>query len=90
LDKYQIAETDTFTKKIKSRKYNHQCNKILKDVYPILKIKPFFGINIRKLKGAYKEIYRFRIRDYRIFYKKDKKKAIIYIIDIENRQDAYK
>jgi mRNA interferase RelE/StbE len=90
LDKYQIAETDTFLGKINSRKYNHLYNKILNDVYPLLKINPFFGINIKKLKGEYKEIYRFRTGDYRIFYKIDEQKEIIYIINIENRQDAYK
>jgi mRNA interferase RelE/StbE len=51
---------------------------------------PFFGVNIKKLKGEYKEIYRFRIGDYIIFYKIDEQKEIIYIINIENRQDAYK
>jgi mRNA interferase RelE/StbE len=90
LDKYQIAETDTFSKKINTGKYNHLYNKILNDVYPILRINPFFGVNIKKLKGEYKEIYRFRIGDYRMFYKIDDQKSIIYIINIENRQDAYK
>jgi mRNA interferase RelE/StbE len=90
LDKYQIAETDTFLKKINSGKYNHLYNKILNDVYPLLEKNPFFGVNIKKLKGEYKEIYRFRIGDFRIFYKIDEQKAIIYIINIENRQDAYK
>jgi mRNA interferase RelE/StbE len=90
LDKYQIAETDTFSKKINSRKYNHLYNKILNDIYPILKMNPFFGANIKKLKGEYKEIYRFRTGDYRIFYKIDDQKTIIYIINIENRQDAYR
>jgi mRNA interferase RelE/StbE len=90
LDKYQIAETDTISKKINSRKYNHLYNKILNDVYPILKLNPFFGINIKKLKGEYKEIYRFKIGDYRVFYRIDEPKEMIYIINIENRQDAYK
>ncbi|MDR0456911.1 MAG: type II toxin-antitoxin system mRNA interferase toxin, RelE/StbE family [Treponema sp.] len=90
MDKYQIAETDTFSKKINTGKYNHLYNKILNDVYPILRINPFFGVNIKKLKGEYKEIYRFRIGDYRMFYKIDDQKSIIYIINIENRQDAYK
>jgi mRNA interferase RelE/StbE len=65
-------------------------NKILNDAYPILRTNPFFGVNIKKLKGEYKEIYRFRIGDYRIFYKIDEQKALIYVINIENRQDAYK
>ena len=63
-------------------------NKILNDVYPIFKKNPFFGINIKKLKGKY--IYRFKIGDYRLFYKVDELEKIVFIINVENRQDAYK
>jgi len=90
LDKYKIAETETFSKKINSNKFKHLYNKILMDVYPILKNNPYYGANIKKLKGDYKEIYRFRIGDYRIFYKIDENESIIFIINIENRKDAYK
>jgi mRNA interferase RelE/StbE len=90
LDKYIIAETETFSKKINLNKFNHLHNKILNDVYPILKNNPYYGTNIKKLKGEYKEIYRFRIGDYRLFYKIDENESIIFIINIENRQDAYK
>jgi len=90
LDDYKIAETDTFSKKINVRKFTHLYKKILNDIYPILKNNPFFGVNIKKLKGKYKEIYRFRIGDYRLFYKIDELEKIIFIINIENRQDAYK
>ena len=86
----KIAETETFSKKINSKKYNHLLNKITEDVYPILKNNPFFGTNIKKLKGDFKEIYRFRIGDYRLFYKIDEQKSLIFILNIENRQDAYK
>jgi len=90
LDKYKIAETETFSKKINSNKYKHLYNKILMDVYPILKNNPYYGANIKKLKGDYKEIYRFRIGDYRIFYRIDENESIIFIINIENRKNVYK
>jgi mRNA interferase RelE/StbE len=90
LDKYKIAETENYFKKVNSGKYNHLYQKIFEDVYPLLKNNPFFGGNIKKLKGEYREIYRFRIGNYRLFYKVDEKKSIIFIIDIEKRQDAYK
>jgi mRNA interferase RelE/StbE len=90
LDNYKIAETETFSKKINSRKYNHLYKKIVDDIYPILKNNPFFGTYIKKLKGKYKEIYRFTVGDYRLFYKIDEQESIIFIINIENRQDAYK
>ena len=87
---YQIAETETFSKKINSKKISHLYNNIINDVYPILRNNPFFGINIKKLKGKYKDIYRFRIGDYRLFYKMDDQEKIVFIFNIENRQDAYK
>ena len=37
-----------------------------------------------------KEVYRFRIRDYRLFYKIDEQESMIFVLSIENRQDAYK
>jgi len=87
---YKIAETETFSKKINSRKYNSLRKKILEDIYPIIKNNPFFGTNIKKLKGEYKEVYRFRIGDYRLFYKIDEEKSMIFVLSIENRQDAYR
>jgi len=59
-------------------------------VYPILRSNPFFGGNIKKLKGEYKDIYRFRIGDYRLFYKVEEQQSIIFVVDIESRQDAYR
>ena len=90
MDKYKIAETETFSKKINSRKFSYLYQKIFGDVYPILRNNPFFGANIKKLKGEYKDIYRFRIGDSRLFYKIDDNGKIIFIIDIENRKDAYR
>ena len=90
MDKYKIAETENYSRKITSKKYSHLYKKIFEDVYPILKNNPFFGVNIKKLKGVYKDIYRFRIGSYRLFYKIDEQKTIVFIIDVESRQDAYK
>ena len=58
--------------------------------YPILRENPLFGPNIKRLKGEYKEIYRYRIGDYRLFYKVSEETVIVFIIVIENRKDAYK
>ena len=86
MTKYRIAETETFEKKIKSTKYK----KIKEYVYPILRKNPYFGSNIKKLKGNYKDLHRFRIGDYRLFYKISEDTVIVFIIDIETRKDAYK
>jgi mRNA interferase RelE/StbE len=90
LNKYKIAETENFTKKVNSKKYKHLYQKISEDIYPILKNNPFFGGNIKKLKGEYRDIYRFRTGNYRLFYKVEEKETLVFMIDIENRQDAYK
>ena len=90
MNNYKVAETETFSKKINLKKFAHVYNKILNDAYPIFRNNPFFGINIKKLKGKYKEVYRFKIGDYRLFYKIDELERIVFIINIENRQDAYK
>ena len=90
LAEYKTAETETFSKKISSKKFSHLHNKITDDIYSVLKKNPFFGSNIKNLKGEYKDVYRFRTGDYRIFYKIDDQESIVFILDIENRQDAYK
>lgn len=87
---YKIAETETFEKKIKSIKYKSLYQKITDYVYPILRENPYFGPNIKKLKGNYKELYRYRIGDFRLFYKVSEETVIIFILDIESRKDAYK
>ena len=87
---FKIAETETFEKKIKEQKYRSLYQKISDYVYPLLRDNPFFGPNIKKLKGKYKEIYRYRIGNYRLFYKTSEETVIVFIIDIEDRKDSYK
>ena len=90
MTKYRIAETETFEKKIKSAKYKSLYKKITEYVYPILRENHYFGSNIKKLKGNYKDLYRFRIGDYRLFYKIAEDTVIVFIVDIEARKDTYR
>jgi mRNA interferase RelE/StbE len=90
LANYKIAETETFEKKIKTIKYKNLYSKITDYVYPILRTNPFFGPNIKKLKGEFNELYRFRIGDFRLFYKVAEETVIVFIVDIESRKDVYK
>jgi mRNA interferase RelE/StbE len=90
LGNYKIAETENFEKKIKKTNYRSLYQKITDYIYPILRDNPFFGSNIKKLKGEYKEIYRYRIGDYRLFYKVSEETVIVFILDIESRKNAYK
>ena len=89
MGKFKIAETENYIKKMNSIKYKDLYHKIFEDIYPILRNNPFFGVNIKKLKGDYKNIYRFRIGNYKLFYKIEEQESLIFIFDIESRQDAY-
>lgn len=89
MSSFKIAETDSFIKKIEKPKYKNLYKKIKEYVYPLLKANPYYGPNIKRLKGNLSEYYRYRIVDYRLFYKIENEKIMIFIIDIEHRKDAY-
>jgi mRNA interferase RelE/StbE len=89
LNKFRIAETDTFASKVNDSKYNKIYKKILDYVYPQLRENPFFGSNIKKLKGEFEGIYRYRVGKYRIFYKIEDDTILVIILDIDYRKDAY-
>lgn len=88
--KFTIAETDSFAKKIRKPDFIQLLPKLHDYVYPILRENPFFGPNIKRLKGSYSAYYRYRIGKYRLFYTIDKDKILVFIIDIEKRKDAYR
>ena len=88
-DKFQIAETESFQKLICSNRYKNLYEKIRNYVYPQLRSNPFFGPNIKKLKGKLEDYYRYRIGKYRLFYMVDEEKVIVFIVTIKDRNDAY-
>ncbi len=85
---FQIAESKTFLK-IKSDIDTKVYDKVIKIVYPQLIINPFFGTNIKKLKGELDGYYRYRIGAYRLFYLIDNEKIIVVVVDLKHRQGAY-
>jgi mRNA interferase RelE/StbE len=68
LNRFEIAETETFQRSISKKEISKIYNRVKTYVYPQLKINPFFGKNIKKLKGEFKDVYRYRIGEYRLFY----------------------
>jgi len=92
LSEYRIFETKQFQNEL-IKKLGVQEEKIIKKlryfVYPQLKTQPFFGRNIKKLKGFKPETWRYRIGDYRFFYEVDEKKKIVFMIAAESRQKSY-
>jgi len=90
LNKFKIAETDTFSSKISKPEFIKIYKKISDYVYPQLRENPFFGTNIKKLKGEFEGLYRYRVGKYRIFYKIENDKILVIVLDIDDRKDAYK
>jgi mRNA interferase RelE/StbE len=89
LNRFEIAETETFQRSISKKEISKIYNKITTYVYPQLRINPFFGKNIKKLKGEFKDVYRYRIGEYRLFYQVAEKQILIFIMDIVKTKDAY-
>lgn len=88
---FQIAETITFSKKLAKDKSLEKVYKKINDyVYPILRRNPYFGPNIKRLKGELSDFYRYRVGNYRLFYQISEKKVIVFILDINHRSSAYK
>lgn len=88
--KFKIAETDTFFKKIEKSEFRSIYSKINNYIYPQLRSNPFYGPNIKKLKGEFADIYRYRIGDYRLFYTVETDTIIVFIMDLVHRKDSYK
>ena len=88
-EQYIIAETELFQKHIQKVQYRKLYKKIVDYVYPILRRNPYYGPNIKKLKGDLSKYYRYRIGNYRLFYEIDQDKIMIFIVDIADRKNAY-
>jgi len=86
---FLIAQTKEFERNIKKLDTKIY-TKIKNIVYPQLKKNPFYGTNIKKLKGEYEGVYRYRLGNYRLFYVVDNNKIIVIVTAISHRQNAYK
>jgi mRNA interferase RelE/StbE len=75
---------------MKKREYNRIYQKIKSHIYPCLRTNPHFGRNVKRLKGDFKNIYRYRIGDYKIFYIIDEDDNRVFTLDFHHRKDAYK
>ena len=93
MNKYRIFETDEFLKRIEKLDPQNKTfikKKLTSYVYPQIKLEPFFGKNIKKLKDYVPDTWRYRIGKVRIFYTLDQDEKIIYILTIDHRKDAYR
>ncbi|MCX6159864.1 MAG: type II toxin-antitoxin system RelE/ParE family toxin [Ignavibacteriae bacterium] len=88
--KYIIAETETFSKHIAIPDYEQLSKKLNNFIYPQLTENPHFGTNIKKLKGEFEGLYRYRAGSVRVFYTIDEKSKHIFMLEIQKRKNAYK
>ena len=89
---YRIFETEEFKKQLEkliSSQKKIIGSKLSGYVYPQLRTAPYYGPNIKKLRGYNPEIWRYRIGNFRIFYCVDDEERIVFILTIDDRKDAY-
>ena len=92
-DQYQVFETDEFVSKLEAlpgRQARTIRDKLRSYVYPQIRVQPFYGANIRKLRGFAADVWRYRIGDYRIFHTVDEDDRVVSMVTIEHRKDAYR
>jgi mRNA interferase RelE/StbE len=92
LTDYRIFETEQFQEDLQRNlgPRKQKIEKKLRDyVYPQLRSQPYFGKNIRKLRGYKPETWRYRIGPHRFFYEVDEKRKIVFMIATETRQESY-
>ena len=85
---FKIAETKNF-QKIKKGIDKKIYDKIVNIVYPQLRLNPYYGTNIKKIKGKFEGYYRYRIGNYRLFYLIEDEKVLVIVTDFRHRQNAY-
>jgi len=79
LSDYLIFETEQFQSDLRTNL----------GPYPQLRAQPFFGRNIKKLKGYKTETWRYRIGGFRFFYEIDDSRKIVFMITADTRQKSY-
>jgi mRNA interferase RelE/StbE len=89
---FRIFETDQFQKDLKKialAGMPQLAVKLSEYVYPQLRSNPMAGNNIKRLKGRYAAMWRYRIGSWRFFYKIDQDRRIVFMIAASHRSSAY-
>jgi mRNA interferase RelE/StbE len=92
LSEYRIFETDQFLddlERISPARRDKLALKLRSFVYPQLRDQPYFGPNIKKLKGYKPDTWRYRIGPYRFFYLIDDKERTVSMVAADTRQRSY-
>jgi mRNA interferase RelE/StbE len=92
LSDYRVFETDQFLddlERISPARMDKLALKLRSHVYPQLRDQPYFGPNIKKLKGYKPDTWRYRIGPYRFFYLIDDKAKTVFMVAADTRQRSY-
>jgi mRNA interferase RelE/StbE len=92
LSEFRLFETDQFLddlERISPARREKLAARLRDMVYPQLRAQPYFGANIKKLRGFKPETWRYRIGPYRFFYVVDDKERIVSLVAADSRQAAY-
>lgn len=90
---FRIFETEEFQKKLRKlpvREFRFIQRKLTEYVYPQLRVDPFLGPNIKKLKGYQSHTWRYRIGRFRVFFIVDQDMRIVSMLSVDDRWDAYR
>ena len=92
MSEYRIFDTQQFQDDFQrdlGQRHERLAKKLREFVYPQLREQPYFGKNIKKLRGYEPETWRYRIGPFRFFYEVDEKKRIVFTIAAQTRQRSY-
>jgi len=93
LSEYRIFETKEFLRSLERLPESDASfiqAKLTGLAYPQLREMPFFGPNVKKLRGYSPETWRYRLGKYRVFFCVDDTEKIVFILSIDKRKDAYR
>jgi len=92
LSEFRLFETDQFLddlERISPARREKLAARLRDMVYPQLRAQPYFGANVKKLRGFKPETWRYRIGPYRFFYVVDDKERIVSMVTADSRQGSY-
>lgn len=88
----RIFETEQFQKDLEHISISgldRLIDKLNRYVYPQLRSRPAVGPNIKRLKGAYSGVWRYRIGAWRFFYTIDEERRIVAMVAASHRSKSY-
>ena len=89
---YRIFETRQFEEDLKVLVKSGESrivDRLQELIYPELRETPYFGRNMKKLKGYSPETWRCRIGSWRFFFEIDEEEKTVFMIAASHRGSAY-